>query len=88
MPTSSRLPPPRPPAPSFPPPQVRIEGVLEELGLRHVADSQVGGSGRIRGVSGGERRRVTIGMELVTDPDIIVLDEVRGRRAVEVVELG
>lgn len=36
---------------------------------------QVGGSGRIRGVSGGERRRVTIGMELVTDPAILVLDE-------------
>lgn len=34
---------------------------------------QVGGSGRIRGVSGGERRRVTIGMELVTDPAILIL---------------
>jgi ABC-type multidrug transport system ATPase subunit len=53
----------------------RVEGVLGELGLTHVADSQVGGSGRIRGISGGERRRVTIAMELVTDPSIIVLDE-------------
>jgi ABC-type multidrug transport system ATPase subunit/ABC-type multidrug transport system permease subunit len=53
----------------------RVAGVLEELGLSHVADSPVGGSGNIRGVSGGERRRVTIGMELVTDPAIIVLDE-------------
>ena len=53
----------------------RVAGVLEELGLSHVADSPVGGSGNIRGVSGGERRRVTIGMELVTDPSIIVLDE-------------
>lgn len=54
---------------------LRIDLVLDELGLRHVADSQVGGSGRIRGISGGERRRVTIGMELVTDPAILVLDE-------------
>ncbi|RMZ55635.1 hypothetical protein APUTEX25_000218, partial [Auxenochlorella protothecoides] len=55
--------------------QLRIEHVLDELALRHVADSQVGGAGRIRGISGGERRRVTIGMELVTDPAILVLDE-------------
>ncbi len=55
--------------------QARIAGVLEELGLVHVAGSQVGGSSGIRGVSGGERRRVTIGMELVIDPAILVLDE-------------
>lgn len=38
-------------------PQVAIERVLDDLGLRHIADAQVGGSGGIRGVSGGERRR-------------------------------
>lgn len=53
----------------------RVEAVLIELGIQHISDSQVGGSGKIRGISGGERRRVTIGMELVTDPSIIVLDE-------------
>lgn len=53
----------------------RVELVLSELGLQHVGDSQVGGSGKIRGISGGERRRVTIAMELVIDPSIIVLDE-------------
>lgn len=53
----------------------RVENVLRELGIQHIGDSQVGGSGKIRGVSGGERRRVTIAMELVTDPSIIVLDE-------------
>ncbi|KAL4857919.1 ATP-binding cassette sub-family G member 2 [Chlorella vulgaris] len=55
--------------------QVHVERVLDELGLRHIADNQVGGAGGIRGVSGGERRRVTIGMELVIDPSILVLDE-------------
>ena len=53
----------------------RVEMVLIELGIQHLGDSQVGGSGKIRGISGGERRRVTIAMELVTDPSIIVLDE-------------
>ena len=55
--------------------QARVDGVLYELGLEHVAGSQVGGSSGIRGISGGERRRVTIGMELVIDPSILVLDE-------------
>jgi ABC-type multidrug transport system ATPase subunit len=55
--------------------QARVGGTLHELGLQHVAGSQVGGSSGIRGVSGGERRRVTIGMELVIDPSIVVLDE-------------
>ena len=53
----------------------RVASTLEELGLSHVASSQVGGSSGVRGVSGGERRRVTIGMELVIDPSIVVLDE-------------
>jgi ABC-type multidrug transport system ATPase subunit len=55
--------------------QARVGGALQELGLQHVAGSQVGGSSGIRGISGGERRRVTIGMELVIDPSIVVLDE-------------
>ena len=55
--------------------QARVEGVLEELGLQHVGGSQVGGTSGIRGISGGERRRVTIGMELVIDPSILILDE-------------
>ena len=37
--------------------QLRIERVLDDLGLRHIADAKVGGSGGIRGISGGERRR-------------------------------
>ena len=29
----------------------------------------------IRGVSGGERKRTLIGMELITDPKVLFLDE-------------
>ena len=43
------------------------EQVIEELGLNKVADSYVGGE-LMRGVSGGERKRVNIGMELITSP--------------------
>ncbi|KAJ2004951.1 hypothetical protein H4R26_002223 [Coemansia thaxteri] len=52
----------------------RVETVLRQLRLTHVKDTKIGGYG-MRGVSGGERKRVSIGMELVTDPSILVLDE-------------
>ncbi|XP_045392759.1 broad substrate specificity ATP-binding cassette transporter ABCG2 [Lemur catta] len=52
----------------------RINKVIQELGLSKVADSKVG-TQFIRGVSGGERKRTSIGMELITDPSILFLDE-------------
>ncbi|XP_040274030.1 broad substrate specificity ATP-binding cassette transporter ABCG2 isoform X1 [Bufo bufo] len=52
----------------------RINQIIKELGLTKVADSKVG-TQLIRGVSGGERKRTNIGMELITDPGILFLDE-------------
>ncbi|XP_003467515.1 broad substrate specificity ATP-binding cassette transporter ABCG2 isoform X2 [Cavia porcellus] len=52
----------------------RINMVIKELGLDKVADSKVG-TQFIRGVSGGERKRTSIGMELITDPSVLFLDE-------------
>ena len=52
----------------------RVAELLEILGLSHIADSIVGKEGR-RGISGGERKRVSIGVELITKPDVLFLDE-------------
>lgn len=52
----------------------RVNSVLSELGLRHVSNSKVGGS-EVRGCSGGERRRVSIGVQMLMDPHILFLDE-------------
>lgn len=52
-----------------------VSRVIEALGLTDVSSSLVGGSGKIRGVSGGERIRVSVAMELVINPSILLLDE-------------
>lgn len=48
---------------------------MQELGIFHIADSLIGHE-LARGISGGERRRLSIATELVTDPAILYLDEV------------
>ncbi|KAI8319816.1 P-loop containing nucleoside triphosphate hydrolase protein [Martensiomyces pterosporus] len=52
----------------------RVANVMQQLRLSHVKGSKIGDTLN-RGVSGGERKRVSIGVGLVTDPDMIVLDE-------------
>ena len=52
----------------------RAQTVLGQLGLTDVAHTRVGSVER-RGISGGEMRRVSIGIELVAAPDVLVLDE-------------
>ncbi|KAI7893449.1 P-loop containing nucleoside triphosphate hydrolase protein [Mucor mucedo] len=54
--------------------QKRVEDVIQELGINKIADSQIGMPGQ-RGISGGEKRRVSIGKELVTSPSLLFLDE-------------
>lgn len=52
----------------------RVKVLIKELGLDHVAGSKIG-EGSNHGISGGERRRVSIGVELVHDPSVILIDE-------------
>nr|DAD42764.1 TPA_asm: hypothetical protein HUJ06_000994 [Nelumbo nucifera] len=52
----------------------RVECLMHELGLLHVADSFIGDE-ETRGISGGERKRVSIGVDMIHDPPILLLDE-------------
>ncbi|KAG6502291.1 ABC transporter G family member 14-like [Zingiber officinale] len=53
----------------------QAQEVVAELGLSRVAHSMVGGARGMRGVSGGERKRVSIGLEMLVDPSLLLLDE-------------
>ncbi|KAG2373890.1 hypothetical protein C9374_011775 [Naegleria lovaniensis] len=52
----------------------RVEQVMEELGISHIRDRKIGDS-MTRGISGGEKRRVSIACELVISPQILYCDE-------------
>ncbi|KAH7840599.1 hypothetical protein Vadar_019054 [Vaccinium darrowii] len=51
-----------------------LERVIESLGLQAVRDSLVGTVEK-RGISGGQRKRVNVGLELVMEPSLLILDE-------------
>ncbi|XP_010503973.1 PREDICTED: ABC transporter G family member 27-like isoform X2 [Camelina sativa] len=52
----------------------RAVSVIQELGLERCQGTMIGGS-FVRGVSGGERKRVSIGNEIMTNPSLLLLDE-------------
>lgn len=52
----------------------RAEDVLLKLGLKDCADNLIG-SDMIKGISGGEKRRVSIAVQILTDPRVLLLDE-------------
>lgn len=54
--------------------QARVIEVLNELRILGIKDREIG-SDFERGISGGEKRRVSIACELVTSPSILFLDE-------------
>ena len=51
-----------------------VEDVIDILGLKKCEDSVIGDQ-ETRGVSGGQRKRVSIAIELVANPSICFLDE-------------
>jgi len=52
----------------------RVDNVLKLLHLEKCADTVIGNA-LVKGVSGGERKRCSVAMELVTDPPLLFLDE-------------
>ena len=53
----------------------RVEEIIKELNLRNCQNTRVGAPGVKRGISGGERKRVAIGTEIVNNPSLLFVDE-------------
>ena len=51
-----------------------VNDMIKYLSLTKAADTVIG-SQFVKGISGGERKRVAIGLELISDPSILFLDE-------------
>ncbi|KAK1292848.1 ABC transporter G family member 6 [Acorus calamus] len=54
--------------------RLRVEKLIEQLGLTSSQNTYIGDEGT-RGVSGGERRRVSIGVDIIHGPSLLFLDE-------------
>lgn len=52
----------------------RVDSVIAELGLTRCQSGPIGGP-LLRGLSGGERKRVSIGQEMLVNPSLLLLDE-------------
>ncbi|KAL3574964.1 hypothetical protein D5086_023065 [Populus alba] len=52
----------------------RVHELLHQLGLTSATDTYIGNEGN-RGVSGGERRRVSVGTDIIHKPSLLFLDE-------------
>lgn len=51
-----------------------VEGTIMELGLQDCADRMIG-NWHLRGISGGEKKRLSIALEILTRPLLLFLDE-------------
>ena len=54
--------------------QALIEGTITEMGLQDCSNTVIG-NWHLRGVSGGEKRRVSIALEILMRPRLLFLDE-------------
>ncbi|KAJ3907169.1 P-loop containing nucleoside triphosphate hydrolase protein [Lentinula edodes] len=52
-----------------------VEEIILELGLKECANTQVGDGASHRGCSGGERRRLSIGVQMLSNPSVLFCDE-------------
>ena len=51
-----------------------VTRTLNDLGLNDCADVMIGGA-LIKGISGGQRKRTSVGVEVITQPSLLFLDE-------------
>ena len=56
--------------------RIRLKAMqmIQRLQLMNCKDTKIGGFA-IKSISGGERKRASIGYELITEPNLILLDE-------------
>ncbi|XP_056007707.1 protein white-like [Ostrea edulis] len=54
----------------------RVEKVIQELGLTKCADTLIGVPGKVKGISGGEVKRLSFASEMITNPPLMFCDEV------------
>ena len=54
-----------------------VTNLLDQVALTKAADTIVGdgSGGKVRGISGGERKRLSIAVEMIDSPSLVILDE-------------
>lgn len=53
----------------------KVDEVIEDLSLTKCRNTVIGVTGRIKGLSGGERKRLAFASEALTDPSLLMCDE-------------
>ena len=54
--------------------KMKVDSLILELGLTSCQNTKVGGH-FLKGISGGEKKRTSMGYELITNPGLLLLDE-------------
>lgn len=55
-----------------------VNSVILDLGLKECANTRVGDNSQVyghRGISGGEKRRVSVAVQIISDPQVLCADE-------------
>ncbi|RNA33868.1 white isoform X1 [Brachionus plicatilis] len=53
----------------------RVHEIIRELKIKKCKDTKIGGINNKKGISGGEKRRLSFASEILTDPQILFCDE-------------